>query len=72
MSDMYRNNADNALLSFYGKTLVFIALLTATYLHQQYKWNLLFRFYTNRGYANAPQCNVVHTFPTFLVISKTE
>ena len=42
---------------------IFIILLTATYVCQQYKRNAVMIFRSNDGYANAPQCYVTRTLP---------
>ena len=49
---------DNALTIYY--------IVGSAYVNQQYKSNALFHSYCNKGYANTPQCYVVHTFPALL------
>ena len=47
--------------------LIFITLLTATYLRQQYKGNAFLYFHGNNGYSKGPQVYLVRTLPTFLL-----
>ena len=54
---------ENALLCFLDSASYIYYIV---YVRQQYTDDLLLRFHGNSGYANAPYCHVVHTFPILL------
>ena len=43
---------------------IFTALLTGTYVRQQYKWNALLRFHGDSGYSNSSWLYFIRTLPT--------
>ena len=48
---------------------IFITLLTAKFVRQQYNGNVLLGFHGKNRYANALQCYVTRALPTLLVLA---